>query len=144
MKFFARFFLFTLFSFLIFHFSFFISPAFSQTTPAQSTQNPSPNTTSDVSNNLHNWTQNVMIEVMSALTCQLAGVDPTNPKQSCLGIDSASGKIGFLPSPQEGGAIGFMGNMIATLYTPPLHTADYFKNLAQNFGISKKTYAQTT
>jgi len=102
------------------------------------------NTNPDVPNNLHNWTQSVMIEVMSALTCQIAGVDPVNPKQSCLGADQKTGKIGFLPSPQEGGAIGFMGNMIATLYTPPLHTADYFQNLAQNFGISKKTYAQTT
>src|SRR3989338_4996750 len=102
------------------------------------------NTNPDVPNNLHNWTQSVMIEVMSALTCQIAGVDPVNPKQSCLGADQKTGKIGFLPSTQEGGAIGFMGNMIATLYTPPLHTADYFQNLAQNFGISKKTYAQTT
>ena len=103
---------------------------------------PVANTNPDVPNNLHNWTQNVMIEVMSALSCQLAGVDPTNPKQSCLGIDQKSGKIGFLPSPQTGGAIGFMGNMIAVLYTPPLHTGDYFQNLAQNFGINKKAYAQ--
>src|SRR3989344_5325325 len=102
------------------------------------------NTNPDVPNNLHNWTQNVMIEVMSALTCQLAGVDPINPKQSCLGADQATGKIGFLPSPQEGGAIGFMGNMISVLYTPPLHTADYFQDLASNFGLSKHAYAQTT
>lgn len=90
----------------------------------------------------------MMIEVMSALTCQLAGVDPTNPKQTCLGIDSLTGKIGFLPQSSTpnggGGAIGFMGNMISVLYTPPLHTGDYFQNLASNFGLSKKTYAQTT
>src|SRR3989344_6266299 len=145
MKFSARFFLVILFSFFIFHFSFFISPAFAQA----KNQTPIPaNTNPDVPNNLHNWTQNVMIEVMSALTCQLAGVDPINPQQGCLGIDSKSGKIGFLPSAvsgkANGGAIGFMGNMIATLYTPPLHTSDYFQNLAQNFGISKKTYAQNT
>lgn len=115
--------------------------ASSQTTPVQSTQYPTPNTNPDVPNNLHNWTQSVMIEVMSSLTCQIAGVDPINPKQSCLGADQKTGKIGFLPSPQTGGAIGFMGTMISTLYTPPLHTADYFQNLAQNFGISKKTYA---
>ncbi|MBI2613961.1 MAG: hypothetical protein HYW62_04255 [Candidatus Levybacteria bacterium] len=132
-----------LFLFLTSHFSPLISPAFAQT--------PAPNTNPDVPNNLHNWTQNVMIEVMSALTCQLAGVDPTNPKQSCLGIDSASGKIGFLPKaglPDEalaksGGAIGFMGNMIGALYTSPLHTSDYFKDLASNFGINKKAYAQS-
>ena len=133
-----------LFSCLLFLFScfLFISPAFAESaTPAATNTNP------DVPNNLHNWTQNVMIEVMSSLTCQLAGVDPINPKQGCLGIDSASGKIGFLPTPTSGqangGAIGFMGNMIATLYTPPLHTGDYFQNLAQNFGINKKAYAQS-
>src|SRR3989344_3939232 len=156
-------------SFFICHFSFFIFILFSifyllsSAAPAYATSQahsassgqanyPVANTNSDVPNNLHNWTQNVMIEVMSALTCQLAGVDPINSKQGCLGIDSASGKIGFLPkagSPdgalaKSGGAIGFMGNMIATLYTPPLHTSDYFQNLAQNFGISKKTYAQNT
>ena len=161
-------------SFLISHFSFLIlillstfyllpSVAHANTTPqahsADSGQAnyPVANTNPDVPNNLHNWTQNVMIEVMSALTCQLAGVDPINPKQGCLGIDSASGKIGFLPSPQTGlpanalhrqvqagGAIGFMGNMIATLYTPPLHTADYFRDLASNFGINKKAYAENT
>lgn len=105
---------------------------------------PAPNTNSDVPNNLHNWTQSVMIEVMSSLTCQIAGVDPINPKQSCLGADQKTGKIGFLPSVQTGGAIGFMGNMIATLYTPPLHTGDYFRNLAQNFGITKHAFAQQT
>src|SRR3989344_9366698 len=148
-------------SFFICHFSFFIfilfsifyllssaAPAYatSQTHSASSGQAnyPVANTNPDVPNNLHNWTQNVMIEVMSALTCQLAGVDPINPKQGCLGIDSASGKIGFLPSPQEGGAIGFMGNMISVLYTPPLHTADYFQDLASNFGLSKHAYSQTT
>src|SRR3990172_488795 len=110
-------------------------------TATQTTNHPTSNTNPDVPNNLHNWTQSVMIEVMSALTCQIAGVDPVNPKQSCLGADQATGKIGFLPSPQEGGAIGFMGNMITMLYTPPLHTADYFQNLAQNFGITKHAFA---
>jgi len=135
--------------FFIFHFSFFIffaPPALAQSNTAP----PSANVESNVPNSLHNWTQNVMIEVMSALTCQLAGVDPINTQQGCLGADQKSGKIGFLPktdlpagaSAQAGGAIGFMGNMIATLYTPPLHTSDYFRDLASNFGITKKIYAQ--
>jgi len=29
------------------------------------------------------------------------------------------------------------------MYTPPLHTGDYFKYLASNFGISKPSYAAT-
>jgi hypothetical protein len=135
------FFLVSAFCFLFSATSTYASP---QAIKPQSSTMPLSNTNPDVPNNLHNWTQNVMIEVMSSLTCQLAGVDPINPKQPCLGADVKSGKIGFLPSTQTGGAIGFMGTMITSLYTPPLHTADYFQNLAQNFGISKKTYAQQT
>lgn len=101
-----------------------------------------------VPNNPHFSTQSTVIEVMSAIVCQLSGIDPVNPKQSCLGVDQKSGKIGFLarsPTPNgAGGAIGAMGNMITMLYTPPLHTGDYFQNLAQDFGITKKTYAQQT
>ena len=67
------------------------------TVSAQSNTPPTTNVAENVPNNLHNWTQTVMIEVMSALTCQIAGVDPINPKQSCLVVDQKSGKIGFLP-----------------------------------------------
>ncbi|MCL5970186.1 MAG: hypothetical protein M1450_01640 [Patescibacteria group bacterium] len=108
-----------------------------------------PNTNPDVPKNLHTWTQTVMIEVMSTIICQLSGVDPINPKQGCLGIDSLTNKIGFIKpmenndsQPKIGGAIGFMNNMIVTLYNPPLHTSDYFNYLSQNFGVVKKTYAQ--
>ncbi|MBF8249883.1 MAG: hypothetical protein HW400_484 [Candidatus Levybacteria bacterium] len=120
---------------------YFLSSADFVNAASQTTNYPAPNTNPDVQNNLHNWTQSVMIEVMSSLTCQIAGVDPINPKQSCLGADQATGKIGFLPSAKSGGAIGFMGNMISVLYTPPLHTSDYFQNLAQNFGITKHALA---
>jgi hypothetical protein len=104
-----------------------------------------PSTNPEVPNTLHNWTQTVMIETMSALTCQIAGVDPVSPNTPCLGIDQEGGKIGFLPQEtvQSGGAIGFMGGMIAALYTPPLHTSDYFQSLASNFGIVKNAQAQT-
>lgn len=89
---------------------------------------------------------------MSALTCQLSGIDPINPKQPCLGIDPVTNKIGFLQKSglpgealaKSGGAIGVMGNMISMLYTPPLHTGDYFQNLASNFGIAKPAIAQQT
>lgn len=90
-----------------------------------------------------------MIEVMLALTCQLVGVDPTQPNGQCLGVDQQTGKIGFLPTGnlekgEIGGAIGGMNNMIAMLYTPPIHTSDYFQHLASNFGIVKNAQAQTT
>ncbi len=98
-----------------------------------------PSTDSDVPNNLHNYTQNVLIQVMSAVVCQLAGVDPVNLNKGCLGVDRQTGKIGFVKN--GGGAIGFMGNLIAMTFIPPAHTADYFRNLAQNFGIVKPAYA---
>jgi hypothetical protein len=79
---------------------------------------------------------------MSAATCQLAGIDPVNPNTQCLGVDQKTGKIGFVEN--GGGAIGVMSQMISVLYTPPLHTGDYFNHLAQNFGIVKPAYAQGT
>lgn len=99
-----------------------------------------PNTNPDVPKNLHTHTQSILIEVMSAMTCQLVGVDPTNPNQKCLGIDAKTGKIGFVEN--GGGAIGFMGNMITMTFTPPLHLSDYTRYLANNFGITKPAYAQ--
>lgn len=101
-----------------------------------------PNTTSDVPKNLHFYTQNVMIEVMSSMICQLSGTDPTNPNQPCLGIDSKTGKIGF-DQKNSGGVIGVMGKFIGDLYVLPIHTGDYMNYLASNFGVTK-TYAATT
>jgi len=118
--------------------------AFAQAKTAPTSNYSAASTNPDVQDNLHNRTQTVMIETMSSLICQLTGIDPINSKQSCLGVDQNTGKIGFLPSTQKGGAIGLMGNMIIALYTPPVRTSDYFRNLASNFGIFKKTYAQET
>ena len=120
--------------------------AIDPTTPnAQTNPYTAPNTNPDVPNNLHTYTQNVTIEIMSALSCQLTGIDPTNPNQACLGVDQKTGKIGFVQADEGGGgAIGVMGKMISVLYTPPLHSGDYFNHLAQNFGIAKPAYAQGT
>jgi len=138
-------------AFLFFSFfSFTASVSFAQGTTAQKNKiPPSTNADPDVPRNLHNWTQSVMIETMLSLTCQLVGVDPTRPDGQCLGVDQKTGKIGFLPArnPQEkqiGGVFGGLNNMITMLFSPPIHASDYFQNLAQNFGITKKAYAQTT
>ena len=106
------------------------------------TSNLPTNTNPDVPNNMHTWTQGVMLEVISAMTCEIAGVDPTNPKQACLGIDHTTGKIGYVKN--GGGAIGLAGNMIAMTFNIPIHTSDYTQYVAQNFGIAKPAYAQTT
>lgn len=99
-----------------------------------------PNTNSDVPRNLHTYSQNVLIEVMAAVACQLSGIDPTTSDGRCLSPDPKTGKIGY--AQKGGGAVGFMSNMITMLYTPPAHTSQYIQSLAQNFGISKKAYAR--
>lgn len=142
---------------LLFIFLFSVNFVFAQTSssqlsptnqPTQINPNTTPNTNPDVPKNLHNWTQNVMIEVMLSLSCQLVGIDPTQPNGQCLGVDQKTGKIGFLPAGnlekgEIGGAIGGMNSMITMLYAPPIRSSDYFQNLAQNFGIVKTVHAQT-
>ena len=128
---------------IVFCFSFAKTPAFAQNQVQPQAQPvnsyAAPNTSPDVPNNLHNWTQNVVIDVVSAMICQLAGVDPTNPSTKCLGVDQKSGKIGFV---QNGsGALGIMGNLIASTLNPPIHTHDYLAYLSNNFGLAKPTYA---
>lgn len=132
---------FTTFLFIAFCLLFIKTPAFAQAQPQIQPVNSytAPNTNPDVPNNLHTWTQNVMIEVISAMTCQLAGIDPTNPSGKCLGVDLKTNKIGFVEN--GGGAVGIMGSLISVLYTPPIHTGDYVNYLTSNFGLSKSTYA---
>lgn len=142
MKFSARILGFLFAFFLIFLFSkYSYAQNTTQTTPPN--QYLAPNTNSDVPNNLHTWTQNVMIEVISALSCQVTGIDPTTSNQKCLGTNSKTGKIGYIEK-GSGGILGFATNSIVTLYTPPLHSGDYLRYLAGSFGITKPALAQST
>jgi hypothetical protein len=118
--------------------------AFAQTTTqtSQLQQNQpylSTNTNSDVPRNLHTWTQTVLIEVISASSCAITGIDPTNPNQACLGLDQKTGKIGYIQN--GGGAIGMLTSSMAMLYNPPIHTGDYISYLSNSFGLTKPTYA---
>ncbi len=122
MKFSARVFVFLLVSCLFLVFK--STPVFAQTA------NPQPQ-------NLHNYTQNVMIEVMSSLGCIISGIDAVDPSQKCLGI--ANGKIG--PVDSRGGAVGVMGSLIAMTFTPPMHSTDFINYMAGNFGLTKNAYA---
>ncbi len=112
-----------------------------------------PNVDSNVPQNHHEYTQIVVIDVLSAFMCQLTGIDPTNPGQPCLGVNPATGKIGMIPSnttqqfgqapqqPQVGGAVGIMTNYISDLYVPAVSASQYTQYLSDNFGIVKKSYA---
>jgi len=120
------------------------TPVFAQTVAPQPINQAqpylAPNTNPDVPNNLHTFSQSLMLEVMSSLACDLAGKDPLNKNDQCLGLDPTTGKIGYVKN--NGGALGSVTGMIAILYTPPLHTSDFIAYLGNNFGLAKPSYAQ--
>src|SRR5258706_1870936 len=115
-------------------------------TPAQTQTNVvanpymTPETNPDVPKNLHTYTQSLILEITSSLICQIGGFDVITHSPSCLGLDPTTGKIGYVKS--SGGLIGFTGNIISGLYNPPLHTSDYIKYMAGNFGFPRHAYAQ--
>ena len=92
--------------------------------------------------NFHTYTQSVLLEIAAAASCQIAGFDPMNPSGKCLGVDPATGKIGFVEN--GGGLIGITGQMIAATFDIPVSGSQYVRYLAGNFGIAKKTYAGNT
>src|SRR5260221_2363221 len=124
----------TLFPFFIIYLLSFILLA-----PAHAQTSTTPNTDPNVPNNLHTYTQNVILEVFSAVGCQIAGVDLASPKEQCLGLNPQTGRIGYV---SNGGLLGTSVDMIAALYTPPAHVSDFTHYLSSNFGFAKPTYAQ--
>src|SRR3990167_10982854 len=100
------------------------------------------NTNPDVPQNFHTYTQSVLLEIAAAASYQIAGFDPMNPSGKCLGVDPATGKIGFVEN--GGGLIGITGQMIAATFEIPVSRSQYVRYLAGNFGIAKKTYAVNT
>ena len=102
---------------------------------------PKATTTNYETRDLNVWSQNVAFEVMSAFSCQLAGVNFSHREQKCLGFDPKTGQLGFVEN--GGGALGLLTGGIAMLDTPPANTANYVSYLSQNFGISKPSFAQS-
>jgi hypothetical protein len=101
----------------------------------------------DVPQNLHTYTQSAMIEVMSAMICQLSGVDPIQPTHQCLGIDPLSQRIGYVQGTQDGvagGALGTISNLIGYAFEVPISSGHYFNYLVSNFGITKSAFGATT
>src|ERR1035437_3150426 len=134
---------------LLFVFLFVKTPVFAQNiypsvTPqiTQAQLNLSPNTNPGIPNNLHTFSQSLMLEILSSISCNLSGRDPLNKNGQCLGMDPITGKLGYVQN--NGGALGTVGGMIAILYTPPIHTSDFIAYMGQNFGITKPSYAQVT
>lgn len=120
-----------------------ISPESTTQTPKASEIPPQYrlNTNPDVPQNLNTYTQSVFFEIMSTASCFLAGSDPINPHAKCLGLDTKTGKLGYMES-NQGGLTGIMGNMIAQTYNIPISSSHYVHYIASNFGLSKTSYAQ--
>lgn len=102
-------------------------------------QNLPMNTEDDVPQNLSTYTQSVFIEITSAASCMLSGVDPIRPDKPCLGFNPSTRKIGYVEN--NGGALGMMGGLIASTYNIPASSSHYMVYLAQNFGITKRATA---
>lgn len=126
-------------------FLFFAVPASAQTNPITN-----PSMDSDVPRNQHTVTQAVTIEVMSAIICQITGIDPIDPSLGCLTVNPETRKLGLTKptfdangNQQLGGMLGTTTDLIAFTYQPVVTTGAYTDYLAGNFGIVKKAYAQT-
>lgn len=87
-----------------------------------------------------------LVNTLSALACQISGINPAYPDRPCVGVNNITGQISFLPKPTAetgGGAIGFANSMIAmTFDMPKASTLDYFAYLGDNFGLVEKAHAQ--
>lgn len=117
----------------------FVVPVSAQTvTPTQAPANyndfRTPNVDSSVPRNNHSYTQAVMIDVLSAIVCQLTGIDPTNKAAGCLGVNPQTGQIGVVPtqmnqmgqaSPQVGGAVSIASGLIGGLYVQSVSSTQY-------------------
>lgn len=97
------------------------------------------NTEADVPQNVHTAVQILIIETLSAVNCQLTGIDPASKDHRCLGMNPETGKIGYLP--ENGGLVGVVGGLIGMTFNPPISTGQYVAYLDNNFGIQKSTYA---
>lgn len=138
---------------VLFFFSFLLS-VFAPTTHAQTTSSTtySPsnmlqmNADETVPYNQHTYTQAMLIEGLSALTCALTGIDPINPKMPCLNVDPVTNKLSYKTSGYNneeriGGVLGATAGMIGYLYTPSISSSEYIRYLSDNFGIVKTAHA---
>ncbi len=115
-------------------------------------QNPSPqaqstpiqyplNTNPDVPQNFHTYTQNVFIEILASAVCITSGVDILSADGKCLGIDTATKKIGYVNSSASGGLAGAMTGLIGATYNLPASSGTFIHYIAGNFGITRSSYA---
>lgn len=131
-----------------------------QTTPQTATQTTSgsfvnPDVDANVPRDSHSYAQIVSIDVLSALICELSGIDPV-PNHQCVTYNPATGKLGLMQQNPNvafgstkttqpvGGLLGFIAGQISYLYQPTISSSTYFDYLSSNFGIVKHAYAANT
>lgn len=101
-----------------------------------------PGANSDVPYTTGTYTQSVVLELIGSAYCLLVGVNPVEPQGRCIGFDVETKRMGYV-EPGRGGAVALMGNMIGMTYNIPVSSSQYLAHLGDNFGITKKAYAQT-
>lgn len=100
-----------------------------------------PNVEDNVPQDLGTYSQSVVIELATAAICQIYGVNPTRENAKCLGVNPATGKIGFVED--GGGLVAVMTDMIASLYYIPIQPTEPLQYWANGFVGNKKTLAQS-
>lgn len=119
-----------------------------QAAPLVSAQSDSYNTPSTpLPTDDHTRAQSVLIDISSAIICQLVGIDPLDLKKGCVTLDPVTRSLTYNSptgsTPQVGGLLGGASTMIGSMYSRPASTGQYVHYLADNFGIGSHTYAAT-
>lgn len=113
-----------------------VFPTFAQSIPTNSQVAPS------VNQDQHTFVFTLASDVISSLDCFVIGIDPQGPNYQCLTYNSQT-KLYSYDTTQSGGLVGTMLSAIPVMYDIPVHTRDYTRYVASNFGFTQRSYAVT-
>jgi hypothetical protein len=75
------------------------------------------------------------LQLSAGFACQLTGINIFSPEHDCKGNLIAQGERPL-------GLIGVASDLIGATYTQPASTGKYISTLSEDFGLTKKAYAQ--
>lgn len=75
------------------------------------------------------------LQLSAGFACQLTGINIFSPEHDCKGNLIAQGERSL-------GLIGVASDLIGATYTQPASTGKYISTLSEDFGLTKKVYAQ--
>jgi hypothetical protein len=75
------------------------------------------------------------LQLSAGFACQLTGINIFSPEHDCKGNLIAQGERSL-------GLIGVASDLIGATYTQPASTGKYISTLSEDFGLTKKAYAQ--